>query len=376
MKPKLELRLLSVAALGLILLFTVTEKSKASVESYGNIQSELTYAELINGEMENTLVNNISFNSNLKLSTDKTSGFLNLKGDYENDELTLSLNKAYISYQNDSLAFEIGKDRFLKGVGFGWNPSDLMNPSKSPLYREEEKRGEDVGINLASVSYFGDKGSLVYEISAVVIPGESYSDMKKVLLTKLINGSFEWFFIGGFQTGQKNIYGGYFRASIPYFDKATMYGEFQSTEFQSNNKHLLGVQLNPEISLLRGSLQFQAEYFYNQSGCKNMSEYFIKNPNAIPVLGESLQHYYYTGSVYNDISSRFFFGVIWNADEDKSGVVNFLYSKFISKECLFKIGGYSCFFSDSEKEFAKLTNTRLTIYAGLSIYFNVSNTSE
>ena len=222
---------------------------------------------------------------------------------------------------------------------------------------------------MASFSYFGATDLFFYEVTAGVIPARDADQAKKVLYTKFSYGSFEGFVIDGFQDYRQNIYGGYFRTAVQYCDLLSVYGEFQSVEFQGNNKYLLGLQFNPIITDLPGNLQFQIESFYNEDGGNNLDEYFLKNPGITPVLGESLKHYNYIGCIYSDLASRVSLGIMKNMDEDQSGFANFLYSRFMAKEALFTIGGYYIISSGSTKEFARLTNRKFQVYAGLSIYF-------
>lgn len=366
----------------LLLIFFIAKPAIGNITVYGKLESELVYDNLLTSgqEQEDLLINKISFNPKFKFFTGNTIGFLDICGRYETEDSKVMsesdnssefiVNKAYLEYQNSGFSVLIGKDRLLKGVGYGWNPSDITNPQKSPLYRDESKRGDEEGVGMACVSYYGFKDLLFYELAGGVIPTRNLDEAKKFLYTKFNYGSFEGFLIGGFQEKQQNIYGGYIRTTVPYLPLLTFYGEFQTVEFRDNNKYLLGLQYNPVISCLPGNLQLQIESFYNQDGCNNMDDYFAKNPNIAPILGESLRHYYYIGCMYNNILSRFSIGVMKNTDEDKSGVVSFLYSRFIAKEASLNIGGYYCIFSDSEKEFARLTNMKSELYAGLSIYFN------
>lgn len=62
------------------------------------------------------------------------------------DSIEFTVKKAYVAYQTDRFSVLLGKDRFLKGVGFGWNPSDITNPQKSPLYQDESKMGDEEGV--------------------------------------------------------------------------------------------------------------------------------------------------------------------------------------------------------------------------------------
>jgi hypothetical protein len=349
------------------------------LDLYGKLESELAYDDLLAAGREvaqqDTLVNIVDFNPKLKITAGHTIGFLDLCGEYTTtsrevpgeqvDRFKLTVRKAYVTYQTDCFSVLLGKERFLKGVGFGWNPADLTNPQKSPLYQDESKRGEDEGVGMASVSYFSAAGFCFYEVTAGVIPVQHADQAKMVLYTKFSLGSFEGFLIGGFQENRPNIYGGYFRTAVPYLDLLSAYGEFQSTEFQSNNKYLLGLQINPVINDLPGSLQFQIEGFYNEDGGRDLDDFRLKHPGVTPVVGESLKHYYYFGCVYNDLVSRVSLGVMRNTDEDRSGVGSFLYSRFVAKEALLTIGGYYVISSGPKKEFSVLTNRKLHLYIGL-----------
>ena len=360
-----------------ILLFFLAKPVVGSINAYGKLESELVYDDRLPSGQNDGLVNKVIFNPKFKILTGNTVSFLDLCGSYQTDigmgdgenALQFTVNKAYLSYQKNDFNVLIGKDRFLKGVGYGWNPSDITNPQKSPLYRDESKRGDEEGVGIASVSYYGFKQQLFYEIAGGIIPTSNLDETKQILYTKFNYSSFEGFLIGGFQNKRRNIYGGYFRTALPYFDLLTVYGEFQTVEFRDNNKYLLGLQYNPVISCLSGNLQLQIESYYNEDGCNNMADYFRKHPGSTPILGECLRHYYYIGLIYNNIVSRFSLGVMKNTDEDKSGVASLLYSRFIAEEALLNIGGYYCLFSASEEEFARLTNRKLQVYAGLSSYF-------
>ncbi len=348
-----------------VLIFVIAGNATASFEMYGKIETELGYDDFITNPVNQGFTGKILFAPNFNIVADNVTGFVGLKGTYNNDIFGFTANKAYVSYMGDSYCFKIGKDRTLKGVAYAWNPADIINPQRSPLYRDDEKRGSDEGIFLTSFSTFGKSRLFDYELSGLLIPGKDYS-LKKVLSMKLGVGSFESFLVGGFQSGE-SIYGGYLR--FPVFDFLTAYSEFQTVNFQSQQKYLLGIQTNPTLPYIGNPLQIHVEYFKNIDGALSMNDYFINHPGEIPILGETLQNYLYTGLVYNDVYVRASLGGIWNIDDDKSGLINFLISFFPTKESMIRFGGYYCFFSDSQKEFPRLTDTQCEIYINFSVFF-------
>ncbi len=347
------------------------------IDFSGKLAAELVYDDLLTASAGDTLVETVNFNPNLKIRTDQLAGFLDLSGDCvftedalsaERTALTFTVNKAYVAYESPRWSMVLGKNRFLKGVGYGWNPSDITNPQKSPLYQDERKRGNEEGVEMASVSYFGWAGRFFYEVTLALLPAFSINQAKKVIYTKFNYGSWEGFLVGGFQDQRPPLYGGYFRTAVPYADFLSLYGEFQSTELRRNNKFLFGLQFNPALQFT-GNLQLQAEFFYHPDGGEDLDDYLQQHPGLTPVLGETLRHYYYLAALYYDLSSRFSLGVMKNADQDQSGIVSFLYSRFIGQEAMLNLGGYYVMTADARREFARLTQRNFQVYTGLSIYF-------
>ncbi len=338
-----------------------------TIDNYGKIEAGIIGTNYFKNDTTSSFNGNSFFIDNLKINSMNSTGFMELKGSYFKNKFDLVFNKAYIAYQNEYLTLEMGKDRIVDGIGFAWNPADILNPKKSPLYRDDEKRNGDEGIILSRVSFFNKQGSHSYEIRGILVKEDNTKDSKGTLAIKSTYKSLETFFTSGFQKNKKNINAGFVRFPMPRIDSITIYSEFQNTEFKNNWKNLYGIQLSPSVDFIKGNLFIQLEYFSNENGYKKMPEEYLKN--SYPIIGETLKNYLFTGLGYNYMSYRFGAGFLQNIDNDKSSLINFLTSINISDETTLNIGGYHTI-GDGEKEFPLLSGTRYELYLSVSVYFN------
>lgn len=359
-------RIFGVFFIWLNLLFAVYP----AIRDEGFLQTSIEFK---NNRESNTanISENISLFNRFKIGADNSIGVLEFKTDYTPQTTQLNINKAFIFIKGDSYVMEIGKDRIINGVGFAWNPADILNPQKSPFYQDSEKRKTDEGLLLSSLSLLGSNEGYSYEISTCIIPTTSLSKTKYSSAFKCLLGSQEFFIIGGFQQNEDTLWGGYFRSSVPHIDNVTFYSELQTVNFNKNWKYLIGLQIEPTIDFLQGIPLIQMEYFYHPSGFDSVQDYLSTPNSTTPVVGELLKNYVYLRFGYRYLSYQFFIGAMKNMDSDNSGIISLEQSINLSDETILKIGGFLTF-GDKNKEFTTFIPSKYETYAFISIYFDTN----
>ena len=341
----------------------------ASYQEYGKLGITLKESEYLYDSIPNQFDNSLLLDYNLQINEGNLIGCFKLSVNYSQnqDGLFFSLAKGYVTYQNEFLSFELGKNRVLNGVGYAWNPADIMNPKKSPLYRDEEKRSDE-GVFFTSLSYYGFLNSLAYEVRGIMLPAADRRQSKGVLSTKLAWQSLETLFLVGFEKDEQPVYAGTGRFScteLPF----TLYGEFRNYEMKTDWKYLLGIQYNPSFTVFGGNIQAQLEYFRNENSYRHdVVDYYAYYPGETPVLGELYENYAYVGLTYYSLGLITSCGVIKNLDQDGSGMINYLLTYPLNNESTISLGGYLPFGRDVD-EFPYFIDRNYEIYLTLSIAF-------
>ena len=81
---------------------------------------------------------------------------------------TIDIQRLYIDYYpGDKLRFTLGRQNFLTGYGYGWNPVDFVNPLKDPADPEAELKGVDaLSVFYAPWPFLKFRFSVIAETSA------------------------------------------------------------------------------------------------------------------------------------------------------------------------------------------------------------------
>jgi hypothetical protein len=184
----------------------------------------------------------------------------------KNSADTYSLDVMRLNFDwniSDSLRMTIGRQSFLTGYGYGWNPMDLVNPLKDPSDPEQERAGTDAltllldrGGDVQSEAYIllqdGDENSLEYKD---VKGGAGFTFLLPFAELKL-----------SAQAGKDSALSAGFLTDI---QGAGLYGEAVLRE----RNRLAPADDDPVYSALAGleyvflsELSFTMEYFYNGEG--------------------------------------------------------------------------------------------------------------
>ncbi|MGC8754846.1 MAG: hypothetical protein ACP5QJ_07530, partial [Thermosulfidibacteraceae bacterium] len=253
----------------------------------------------------------LEFSSKVEEEMDRLLGVCDFSISLTNasdNSVVFGVRRLYGRYEGEFYSFLIGKSRIKNSVGYAWTPADIINPTQSLLYRDEERRGATVGTFAigASLFYSFDAFPLNLRGSIYVLPQfmDVLTNLKGVGMINLDLFSIELLFSYGFYvSGEKrdSIYAGYVRSSIPGVDFLHFYTEFCNVNFSTNRQYLAGIQVNPDFDFIPGNLQFQGEYFYNQDGYRTMDDFRSKESLSLGIVrvpGLTLQNYFYIGTVY------------------------------------------------------------------------------
>lgn len=355
---------------GLIIVSAVD--SYASFQEYGTLSFVVKESEYLYDNIRYQFDNVIMLDYGLQINEGNVIGcsYLSLNYSQKYDVLLFGLRKGYFAYQSGNFQFELGKNRIMYGVGYVWNPSDIINPRKSPLYRDEKKR-DDEGVYYGSLSYYGFLDNLAYEIRGVFLPAkEDLMESREVLSLKLSWQPLETTCVLGFKADEKPIYAGNIRYTLSSFP-VTVYGEFCHHETDDLRQYLLGFQFDPSFEILDGNIQGQFEYFRNENSYQHeVVAYYDYYPGKAPTLGELYQNYLYTGLTYYSLDFSVSLGIIKNIDNDGSGIINYLVNYPLNDESSLSLGGYLPFGRDVDK-FPYFTNKNHEIYLMLSVSFGI-----
>ena len=174
--------------------------------------------------------------------------------DLEILQLNLSWN------MTDALKMTLGRQSFLTGYGYGWNPMDLVNPLKDPAEPEKDLSGVD------ALAFQIDRGGAVLGMFFAALPdegGRDYGEMEAGgLLTFLLPmGEVK---VAGL-SGEHDAWSGGFLMDLL---GAGLYGEASWRE-----KSRLYDRGDPAVSFLAGleyvftsELAATVEYFFNGEG--------------------------------------------------------------------------------------------------------------
>src|SRR5690554_1797326 len=202
-------RLLLYILMIINLLLVSWEYCEASYQEYGQLSLSVKESEYLQDTIVHQFDNSALLEYNLKINEGDIIGCFKLNAYYSQnyDEIFFNLARGYVVYQNDYFSFELGKNRVMNGVGYAWNPSDIINLKKSPLYREEEKR-IDEGVYYTSLSYYGFLNDLAYEVRGIILPEEDSLKSSGVFSTKISWQSLEASFLTGLKKDEPPVYAG------------------------------------------------------------------------------------------------------------------------------------------------------------------------
>jgi len=350
------------------------QASQNAISIYGRLEPSITIDRNIQNEDTFSITNGVLTTTNMKLNSGIVTGFAKLNANYNQntDIIKWNLQKAFILCKGSFWTYKLGKDRESYGVGYLWNPADLLNPQKSPLYRDSERRNAEEGIFMSSLSVSGHIADLWFEIKGIYLPLKKIEDSKAAAALKLSWNLYEFAFITSSQLNDSTtMMAGYLRGSIPGLDPVNFYSEMQLADIL-HQKYLFGIQLTPPITLFYdGNIQITGEYFFNNNPYDEViTKWFSNNDTKTPMVGEIFSNYVYGGLSYYMLDFVMSCGYVQNLDSDQSGMINVFGSYSIAAETQINIGGYIPF-GDSKAEFPFFLNKEWSLYFSTSHSFEL-----
>ncbi|RKX98809.1 MAG: hypothetical protein DRZ90_01560 [Spirochaetes bacterium] len=317
---------------------------------------------------------------------------------------TLDIMRASASWMPvDSLRITLGRQSFLTGYGYGWNPVDLANPPKDPTDPEAYLRGVDaLNIQYSPASWINTRF-----YGAVPSQGFAwgYEQMLAGAEITLSVPSLE-FKLAGLYGGQESSSDAY--DIYPHAGAAAFYldilglGVYGEGVVRSRSRRNIPadddspsiIKDGPVYSALAGleyyfssGLVLAAEYFYNGEGWndkerKDYSKSLLDQSINEEITGEYLALYTPTYFARHNvlmnlmipwyaIESNFNLNLIWSPDSASiiltpNAVFNLNYEGTLTSEIWYS-GMYS--YDDSQKNEAWLSPVKQSIWVNLRYYF-------
>jgi len=294
-----------------------------------------------------------------------------------NEALEGEISELYGSYEGTLVMMGFGKTRVQHGVGYVWTPSDILNPTTSFLWDGHYPSTTNTAIVVGVLGFHYASEVVPFSLSwrGYVVPWLEIERSVYAGDLSLSYGQMEMSVVLGKQNnGEDIVYGGYLRSALPFVDWVTVYGEFGSVNMKTNWEFVGGMQVNPSLDFVPGSIQIQGEYGYRPEGAEDMEDFWAGYDPArdrMPLPGMLLRRYVYGGIAYTGLVVRSQVGIVKNLDEDGSGMVTGEIQYRVGEDSFVMLGGRAVLFDKDTEEFPTLLGQRWEIRFGFTTYFGI-----